>query len=597
MKIKSIQLENHPVLGDLVLDFTDKDGRPVDTIIIAGENGTGKSSLLNVIFDFSYYHPQDEKDENERRTVNVEFTPEEVSIMRTIQNWGSIFNNGLQDNSLRFHVDFSRRGNWEQILFEGIDERGVAISRNQGHIFNQKREIFKSIFSDVEINFTPNLIQNVTAKDIDSEVKESVRSKNDLATQITQLLIDVQSLDDGELGVWVKQNSGKAPPTSVVDSRMRRFKDAFNFMFDNIKFSRIANENGLKKVLFKVHDKEIPIEQLSSGEKQIIFRGGFLLQDQKSNKGALVLIDEPEISMHPRWQLKILEFYKRLFQDEHGNQTSQIFVVTHSPFIIHNSNRHNDKVIVFKRNHQGQIEASDDPEFYGWTEKKLIHEAFQVDWLSEGDLPVVLTEGKTDAKLLNNAWQKLYPDQDIPFKIISSGLEINDEERQGNAEHVRRALELVSTIMGNDKIIIGLFDNDREGSEQFKGLNKKAFEDYSNDSILRKHRTKNIYGMLLPVPIFRQLFVTESDITQRYFVVEHYFENSILSNYNLIGDTILTTELFYVKEGSKVRFANESRNFEATAFQHFEILFQKLKEIAGHNISNSATAIEAQRAQ
>ena len=46
MKLKSIRFKEHPVLGNLFVDFCDSDGNAVDTILIAGENGTGKSTLL-----------------------------------------------------------------------------------------------------------------------------------------------------------------------------------------------------------------------------------------------------------------------------------------------------------------------------------------------------------------------------------------------------------------------------------------------------------------------------------------------------------------------------------------------------------------------
>ena len=37
-RIKKITFSNHTVLGNLELDFTNKDGKAVDTVIIAGEN-------------------------------------------------------------------------------------------------------------------------------------------------------------------------------------------------------------------------------------------------------------------------------------------------------------------------------------------------------------------------------------------------------------------------------------------------------------------------------------------------------------------------------------------------------------------------------
>lgn len=52
-KIKKITFKNHPVLRNLSLDFCDTDGNIVDTIIFAGENGTGKSTILDELYKIS----------------------------------------------------------------------------------------------------------------------------------------------------------------------------------------------------------------------------------------------------------------------------------------------------------------------------------------------------------------------------------------------------------------------------------------------------------------------------------------------------------------------------------------------------------------
>mgnify|MGYP004558785137 CR=1 FL=1 len=53
LKIKSIKFKNHPILKNLELNFCDANGKAVDTIIIAGENGTGKSSILNYLYSIT----------------------------------------------------------------------------------------------------------------------------------------------------------------------------------------------------------------------------------------------------------------------------------------------------------------------------------------------------------------------------------------------------------------------------------------------------------------------------------------------------------------------------------------------------------------
>ena len=48
IRVRKIKLSNHPVLGNLELDFTDSSNQAVDTVIIAGNNGIGKSSLVEL---------------------------------------------------------------------------------------------------------------------------------------------------------------------------------------------------------------------------------------------------------------------------------------------------------------------------------------------------------------------------------------------------------------------------------------------------------------------------------------------------------------------------------------------------------------------
>lgn len=53
MKIRQVKWKDHPVLGNLFLDFVDAaSGQPFGTIIFAGENGTGKSTVLEDLSAF-----------------------------------------------------------------------------------------------------------------------------------------------------------------------------------------------------------------------------------------------------------------------------------------------------------------------------------------------------------------------------------------------------------------------------------------------------------------------------------------------------------------------------------------------------------------
>lgn len=50
--IRKIKWNDHAILGNLELDFTKPDGSVYNTIVLAGENGTGKTTILETLSTF-----------------------------------------------------------------------------------------------------------------------------------------------------------------------------------------------------------------------------------------------------------------------------------------------------------------------------------------------------------------------------------------------------------------------------------------------------------------------------------------------------------------------------------------------------------------
>ena len=93
-----------------------------------------------------------------------------------------------------------------------------------------------------------------------------------------------------------------------------------------------------RSIVYFITDKgnEIPISKLSSGEKNdfIIFTELIF----NSRKDTLVLIDEPEISLHLVWQLKIMDEFLEIA----NINNFQTLIATHAPGIVGD---HEDKMI------------------------------------------------------------------------------------------------------------------------------------------------------------------------------------------------------------------------------------------------------------
>lgn len=400
MKYRKITFNNHPIFGSVCFDFTDAQGKTVDTIIIAGENGCGKSFLLSFL---NTYNPSmTAKMLGYTMRVEVELTDDDIRILYDNRDFVNVLGNKFSGNIVTFIHETTFKDDSSRAEFDSIDG-GKWIDYAFRFGFNPN--IYKSVFSDVEINFSPGNVQHTTSSNLDLAVTSSIRSSHSLATEIKQLFVDIDELDNGDLSKWVDSHRGQAPSDDILHKRIRRFTNAFDKMFPHKHFVGIDNKEGQKNVLFEEFGRQMEISQLSSGEKQIVFRGGFLLRNQGTINGATILVDEPELSLHPQWQLKILNFLKSLFTDENGKQTSQIIVATHSPFILHNDTRANDKVIVMQKDDKGVVKILDKPEYYNWSDSSTVEEAFHVTPLLTDKKVIVFLEGDTDEVYFNKAME------------------------------------------------------------------------------------------------------------------------------------------------------------------------------------------------
>ncbi len=200
-------------------------------------------------------------------------------------------------------------------------------------------------------DFNTKKITSVTTEVLDKEKHDA--DKKDDFTSLKQLIVDVQSQDDT---LYKQTNIERerlaqelmSPSQFEPISNMYRFTKAFNTFFDNkVKYFGVNDGDGEKRILFSKNGNNIPVDKLSTGEKQIVFRGAYLLKNSRNLNGGIIMVDEPELSMHPKWQKNILQYYKDLFTGTSG-QNSQIFFATHSDHVLREalSDRVNNLVIV-----------------------------------------------------------------------------------------------------------------------------------------------------------------------------------------------------------------------------------------------------------
>ncbi|MBE6291594.1 MAG: ATP-binding protein [Bacteroidales bacterium] len=103
----------------------------------------------------------------------------------------------------------------------------------------------------------------------------------------------------------------------------RRFQDLADELFAETGKKIIRGKN---EIVFEQEGEELLPYKLSSGEKQmLVILLTVLVQDKQP---CVLLMDEPEVSLHIEWQQRIISIIREM------NPHAQIILTTHSPAMI-----------------------------------------------------------------------------------------------------------------------------------------------------------------------------------------------------------------------------------------------------------------------
>jgi predicted ATP-binding protein involved in virulence len=329
MKIKKVKWQNHKILGDLLLDFTNESGNPYETIIFAGENGAGKSTILTELSMFLNCGSIEKFDFIEYEVDNKTYKAIPMS-----NPYHPNFFDVLTEDGQKIEIRCDKLNQRELLESNAMD------LRHYGCVFSKARSDYK----------TERIISTTTST-LDKE-KYDVDSNDDF-TSLKQLIVDIVTQDSLEYMHINKglTNQARRWDEYYPESKTYRFQNAFDSFFDNLKYDKTDDHEGEKTIFFRKNQASIPVDELSTGEKQIVFRGIYLLKNSKILKGSAIMVDEPELSMHPKWQQRILSYYKSLFTLNRV-QEAQLFFATHSDHVISEAlaNSANNLVITLSEN-------------------------------------------------------------------------------------------------------------------------------------------------------------------------------------------------------------------------------------------------------
>lgn len=143
-------------------------------------------------------------------------------------------------------------------------------------------------------------------------------------------------------------------------------------LIEDLSSLDIINLDGL---IFKKNSKDLNSNDISSGENHILisFLGLLSTIDQNS----LILIDEPEISLHPNWQMRYISFLKKVFS-KYSN--CHFILTSHSHFLVSDLEGESSNIIGLIKT-DGRILNVDFPKnlnTFGWSAEDVLYNIFNV---------------------------------------------------------------------------------------------------------------------------------------------------------------------------------------------------------------------------
>lgn len=331
MKIEKVHIKNIKGIKDLELSFK-KDNKILDVIVLAGVNGSGKTTILEAIKDFF-------------DNRNIDFNDIEKSNI-----YLEIFFEDFEKKNIEEAEKKSNYSKKESKLFDFF---------NALHLYSLDKNI-KNASYEIQIekyfNTPPKIIYvpaNNNFGEVETETSTLLRNY-----QFTNI-VDSELIEDIPSYIATRRNylatiEEDLTMKEITNKVVNEINSIFNILELDVKLKGFSKDEKTMPIFENSAGEEFDINDLSSGEKQLFLRT--LSIKMLEPKNSIILIDEPELSLHPKWQQRIVEVYKNI------GENNQIIVATHSPHILGSVS--NENIFILYRNENGKIEVRTGEELY-----------------------------------------------------------------------------------------------------------------------------------------------------------------------------------------------------------------------------------------
>ena len=300
MKIKNLYIENEKRLKNLNINF-ENDEKILDVVVLAGVNGTGKTTVLEVIYDYF------ENFQNDKNKINIELDLEEENYI----NQNNISKETYLNNLIK---DSIKKEKTPKVIYVPAEINFQKVKFNLLALYKKRflNKIDSYIIADI-----PFYIQMRIINTANKESEKKLGNVRDEIIAEINGIFDILDMDTRLIGMSTET-------TEILP------------IFTNLSGDKFD------------------INELSSGEKQLFLRT--LAIKMLNPENSIILIDEPELSLHPKWQQRIVDVYRKI------GKNNQIIIATHSPHILGSVKKEN--IILLDKDGEGKIVVKTGDELY-----------------------------------------------------------------------------------------------------------------------------------------------------------------------------------------------------------------------------------------
>ena len=329
MKIEKVHIKNIKGIKDLELSFK-KNNKILDIIVLAGVNGSGKTTILESIKDF-FNNKNVNYDEPEKSNINLGIFFEDFEKKKIKEAEKSSNNN--------------KRPLWD--FFSALQNYEIYIKRSDKHYHIH---IAKKFDVPPKIIYVPAENKFEEIQTYSTTLSKEYKFINTINSNIIRDIPSYIATRRNYLATIEEDLTMKEITNKVVNE----INGIFNILELDVKLKGFSKDEKTMPIFENSAGEEFDINDLSSGEKQLFLRT--LSIKMLEPKNSIILIDEPELSLHPKWQQRIIEVYKKI------GENNQIIIATHSPHILGSVSSEN--IFILYRDENGKIEAKTGDELY-----------------------------------------------------------------------------------------------------------------------------------------------------------------------------------------------------------------------------------------